>query len=341
MSKSNITKSNLTRNDIKNLCQGRWLEILHYFGMDMQYLENKHGPCPFCGGVDRWRWDNKDGSGSGFCNKCDATGDGLHILGKLLNYSNKYDFPKLINSVKLFISPVNSPAIISTHKSEFIKHIPIQMAKKIWNSSVETKNSNNLAAHYLRNRGLKIERPFKCLRFHPSVDYYHDGKVTGKFPALIASITDFNNELMGIQRIYLDMNGSKANVQCPKKILGFTSRGSVKLTEPSKTLNIAEGIETALAVHEITNTATWAALSASNMQSLEIPNTVDSVQIWADLDQNQTGQKAAYLLQRKLEAQGIKTIIQIPQHCLSANQKSYDWLDELNRRNLKIQEGLL
>ncbi len=67
---------------------GRWRDILIQLGIDPKYLVNKHGPCPLCGGRDRFRWDNRDGSGSYYCNGC-GPGSGLILLRKLRDWSFK------------------------------------------------------------------------------------------------------------------------------------------------------------------------------------------------------------------------------------------------------------
>ena len=50
--------------------QHRWLAILPALGVPSHFLRNKHGPCPVCGGKDRFRFDDKDGKGTFFCNGC-------------------------------------------------------------------------------------------------------------------------------------------------------------------------------------------------------------------------------------------------------------------------------
>src|SRR5258707_14800546 len=62
--------------------RGRWLEILPRFGIAPTYLQNRHGPCPICGGKDRFRFDDKDGSGSYYCNQC-GPGPGIMLVRKL------------------------------------------------------------------------------------------------------------------------------------------------------------------------------------------------------------------------------------------------------------------
>src|ERR1700757_1705274 len=65
----------------------RWPEILPQLGIETRFLTNKHGPCPICGGKDRFRFDDKDGSGSYFCNQC-GPGNGLTLICK----KNGWDF---------------------------------------------------------------------------------------------------------------------------------------------------------------------------------------------------------------------------------------------------------
>ena len=49
--------------DTVNRARGRWREVLPALGVETRFLQNKHGPCPLCGGRDRFRWDDRDGSG--------------------------------------------------------------------------------------------------------------------------------------------------------------------------------------------------------------------------------------------------------------------------------------
>src|SRR5271166_4393116 len=71
---------------IERAC-GRWREILPALGVGPKFLINKHGPCPICGGKDRFRFDDKDGTGSYYCNQCGA-GVGLILLRKLRGWDH-------------------------------------------------------------------------------------------------------------------------------------------------------------------------------------------------------------------------------------------------------------
>jgi len=77
--------------------------------------------------------------------------------------------------------------------------------------------------------------------------------------------------------------------------------GSIKLFEPDNTLNICEGIETALSIYQDSGIATWAAISANGMINIEIPDQVKHVFIYADEDKSGTGVAAAYELSKRLK----------------------------------------
>lgn len=72
---------------ITELAQGNWPSILGALaGLSGTQLTDKHQPCPLCGGKDRYRFDDQDGSGSWYCNKCGGrdsnggAGSGMDLL---------------------------------------------------------------------------------------------------------------------------------------------------------------------------------------------------------------------------------------------------------------------
>ena len=52
------------RLDVREVAQGRWRSILTVLGIDERALSGKHGPCPMCGGKDRFRFDDREGRGA-------------------------------------------------------------------------------------------------------------------------------------------------------------------------------------------------------------------------------------------------------------------------------------
>jgi putative DNA primase/helicase len=74
--------------EIRDQARDRWPGILRELGVDERFLRNKHGPCPFCGGKDRYRFDDRDGKGTFFCNQC-GPGDGMEFVMRYRKISFK------------------------------------------------------------------------------------------------------------------------------------------------------------------------------------------------------------------------------------------------------------
>ena len=80
--------------DVLTAASGRWREILEALaGLRAEQLSNRHQPCPACGGRDRFRFDDRDGSGSWFCNQCGGKdhlgggGTGIDLLMRVRRWS--------------------------------------------------------------------------------------------------------------------------------------------------------------------------------------------------------------------------------------------------------------
>jgi phage/plasmid primase-like uncharacterized protein len=80
---------------VMQIAAGQWPRLLiELGGIAPEQLENRHQPCPACGGTDRYRWDRDDGPGGWFCNQCggkDRTGGGGDGMGLLLRLTG-WDF---------------------------------------------------------------------------------------------------------------------------------------------------------------------------------------------------------------------------------------------------------
>jgi len=123
------------------------------------------GPCPACGGVDRFHaWPNQnDGRGSYWCRSCEKAGDNIQFLRDFegLSFKEACD--------KLNITIPESPARCrfepkQTGKPEFTpdKHIPPadiwqEKAEKLIQSSRDNLAKNSETLFWLSNRGIGRE----------------------------------------------------------------------------------------------------------------------------------------------------------------------------------------
>lgn len=66
---------------IRDEAKGRWPQIVAALQIAVPNHPMKHGPCPACGGKDRFRFDDLDGRGTWYCNQCEPhAGDGISLV---------------------------------------------------------------------------------------------------------------------------------------------------------------------------------------------------------------------------------------------------------------------
>lgn len=287
--------------------RGRWYEILIALGVDESYLVNRHGPCPICGGKDRYRFDDKDGTGSYYCNQC-GPGDGLLLLRKL----HGWDFKTAAAEVDRIIGrqPDRPNAGSRRAKRDGKREDMCRL--------LEQATDRGIVEQYLRGRGLSVVP--SALRGHPALPYYTEpGKCVGKYPAMLAPLHGADGRLRGVLRTYL------ADVRPRKKLITADGvRGAaVRLFDHAGVLGVSEGIETAIGAHELFGLPVWAAVSTSGMESFEPPLGVVKVVVLADHDRSLAGHKAAYTVAHRLAISGLGVEVKVPP------QPGTDWNDVL------------
>jgi putative DNA primase/helicase len=294
--------------------RGRWCEILPQLGIDAHFLRNRHGPCPLCGGKDRFRFDDRDGTGSYFCNQCGA---GVGVI--LVRKKHGWNFKTAADAIDNIIGtdPPRPPRPAPPPRSPASRLAKIERV-------LGQATDQRIVESYLTGRGLTIVP--KLLRGHRGL--WH-AEAERKLPVVVAPVLGPDGTLQSAQRIYLgDVEPLKKTMPAVDTIRG----GAVRLFDPADaTLGVAEGIETAIATHELFGIATWAALSTTGFDTFEPPAGLRRLVIFADNDTNYAGQKAAYALASR-QARTIEVEVKVPL------DPDTDWLDVLNqrRRNAEV-----
>ena len=297
--------------------RGKWVGVLKHFGIDESYLKNIHGPCPTCGGVDRFRFDDKDGNGTSFCNQC-----GARTGMQLLMDSTGWSFQEAAAKVDEIAGPINKSEVKS-------KADPAIVINRV---TVALRNPGAAVESYLAGRGLKL--PTTGI-YQARLAYWECGKNLGDYDCMVAPIVDSKGSLESHHITYL-ARGMKANVPSPRKILTplNTIKGCAVRLYGSDLghIGIAEGIETALAVSMKTPIRCWSAMNAGNLMEFRPPEGVRKVTVFGDWDESLTGQAAAYELARRLKVQGIEVSVKFPRDGLN------DFADEIMLDMETVQE---
>jgi putative DNA primase/helicase len=285
--------------------RGRWPGILEHFGIDSSYLRNRHGPCPLCGGRDRFRFDDKEGRGTYYCSQC-GPGDGMTLLRKFTGWTFKTAAEEIDKIIGTVATQQPRPSTKLADRLEGLKRI------------LDQARSPHLVSDYLHRRGLSVTS--EILQGHHGLWHAETRRAV---PAVVAPVHDIQGNLRSVARIFLD------DVTPRKKLapaVGTVNGAAVWLYAAAPVMGVSEGIETALACRELFGLPTWSALSARGVESFEPPSECEVLRIFADNDSNGAGQCAAYTLAARLTRAGLYTEVIIPP------VRDTDWLDVLTHR---------
>src|SRR5450631_927674 len=312
--------------EAKRRANGSWMSILERLGVDRKVLGKRNQPCPGCGGKDRFQFTDKYDDGNYICRGC-GPGDGFALLELCLGW-------KFTDALKAVEGMVGS----SFHESKPAPCGPSpqrmrKLAKSIWQEATPIE-AGDAVATYLYRRGIVLAEYPKALRTHPALGFYvkEAGRTRAKrvrtYPAMLAAVQGPDGQAVTLHRTYLEQ-GAKAPIAEPKKLLNAGINGAaVRLFEPTDELAIAEGIETALAVHLATGKPVWAGLSAGNLEKLWLPKSVRTICVYADNDADADfdGQAFAFALARRLKKEQYRSGPRQVQ-VLVPKQPGMDWAD--------------
>jgi putative DNA primase/helicase len=314
----------MQRSPLKNRAQGRWFTILPSLGIGGQFLRNRHGPCPMCGGKDRFRFDNLEDRGTFICSHC-GSGDGVTLLMKF----HSWDFQTAALEIEKIIGDDGAPAPpapTAPRPPSPIEEADHAALLKLWREA-KPITPGDPADLYLRSR-IGTYAPTRALRFHPQTPC---GGLT--LPGLLSAYVDYFGDLAGLQRTFLTVDGQKVGKGIsPRMTMGkLPERGAVRLAKHDAILGIAEGVETALSATRLFGVPVWAALNANRLKVWQPPEGVRDVIIFGDNDISSTGQAAAFAVAERLNRDGCTTQVMIPPDL------GTDWNDVLNAKH---EEGV-
>lgn len=302
------------REKTAHAAKGKWRGILGAMGLPAQYLTGQHGPCPMCGGKDRFRFDNREGSGSFICSQC-GSGDGFELAKR---YTNR-DFAAVAADVDRLVGNIGADP--ASRKREWTDEERVARLRETYAKTQPITPASPAHAYFEARRIADAEYP-KALRFARALS---DGE-GGVRPCIVAVVGVYGNKAATLHRTYLREDcGAKAEMASPRKMMpGPIPEGAcVQLSDWTPgPIGIAEGIETALAASALFEMPVWAALNAGMLAKWAPPPDATEVAVFGDHDANFVGQAAAYQLAARLRRDRPVTV-HIPP------REGEDWADVL------------
>lgn len=241
-------KMNVT-DTVKQAC-GHWPRILPALGVTV--IKNRHQACPVCGGSDRFRFDDKEGRGTWFCNQCGA-GDGLKLVEKVFGVTPSEAAGK-VNAVTGNLPPVVPEVTAAAEaETEADRKAAAALAARLMEKARPCTGNA-----YLTRKGFPGRECLTLTTLHKT------GGVTYRAGDVVVPLYDDSGALVNVQLINAD--GLKRTLK------GGQVKGACHILdgkkEAGKRLWIAEGYATALIVHHLTGETVMVALSSVNLLSL-------------------------------------------------------------------------
>ncbi|HHH7441110.1 TPA: DUF927 domain-containing protein [Escherichia coli] len=244
--------------EVTSAAAGKWPYVLAGLSIDVPDSSRRHAPCPACGGTDRFRFDD-NGRGSFICNQCGA-GDGLDLI-KRVNNCDTTEAARLAADVLGidYRAAETNPTAASQRRGQLEA-----------DRQQREQERQKQAAEDAEQRRATFARLYAGMRqsvTRGESEYLQSKGLTGfNYPvmpdgSLLLELVDESGAVTAAQTI---------TPQGEKRLLtGSAKRGAyhaVNAPEQPQAVIIAEGLATALSVHQMRPDAlTVAAIDAGNL----------------------------------------------------------------------------
>lgn len=280
------------RSPVSVAAKGKWVSILtneNIGGIKKSYLDGKHHPCPATGeGEDRFRFSDKNGTGSFFCACSNGKGDGFDLLKccKGMEFAEAAaEIEKVVGTIEAVSKPTRTEASILGDLKAIKRTL---------------QPERNVVEKYLRNRGIDFSAIPSSLRQGYLSYALKSSGVYDKMHAMVSLVKDPAGKVVTFHITYLTPDGIKADIKRAKVMAtpaGEVRGAAVRLADPvDGVMAVGEGIESSASAMQLFRIPTWATLSTTGMQNWKWPPGLKKLIVFADNDKNFAGHAAAYTL---------------------------------------------
>lgn len=276
--------------EAKARCIGDIAEMLEIGDLQRHGVELV-GPCPQCGGDDRFSINTRKGVFQ--CRRCDGRGDGIELVRWLRGLT----LPQALEWLQGPMVQISDEERAEREKrakesakekadrSAKERQKAVAAARKIWREGVPAEGTE--VRQYLERRGFGVDvmpQIPACLRFHPDLAFMvkvdREWVQVHRGPAMLAVVQRPAGNGSAVHRTWIDLSHPKGKtvLEHPvggrdlpsKKVLGSKKGGVIRLLTPDHydTLVMAEGIETTLTAMvsgAFPGAAFWAGVDLGNI----------------------------------------------------------------------------
>lgn len=245
----------LTFDQVRDAALGRWKDLIFpAFGIQVPAKRNQHGPCPICGGKDRFRCDDKQGKGSWICNQCGA-GDGFGLIEK----SRNMNYSTVLKEVGATLGLSTETQVTDADRKKWKERAEQQARDAEREERMAQEAAAKRAARIWSARSVERDCPY----IERKMVKQFSCKINGK-GNLIVPLFDRDGKIWNIQEIHAD--GYKPFLPGGRVSACFFILGAV--TQPDQIICIAEGYATAASIHEATGRVTVVAFNSGNINKV-------------------------------------------------------------------------
>ncbi|MCX0435268.1 DUF927 domain-containing protein [Aeromonas veronii] len=293
--------------DVAAAAIGHWPDLLAAVGIDTP-RRGKHGPCPTCGGKDRFRLDDKGGRGTWICNQCGA-GDGLTLVGLATGKTIKEAADLIAPLVGLSAGGLNTDERERIHQQQQTRagqerqQVELRRHKAARRAAAIMQDSEQAHAPYLARKNLGV-----CLCAVNRILIRDAGE---NFPpaSLIVPLYNEANELVNVQLIRED--GTK------RYLAGGQKAEAYHRIDGGDRIAVVEGYATGLSVHLATGATVYCAMDAGNLVNVakiaRCQHPTAEIIVCGDHDLDEAGQRNE-ITQRQTEgaAIAVEAVVALP-----------------------------
>ena len=245
----------LSFDQVRDAAQGRWKDLIFpAFGIVVPAKKSVHGPCPICGGKDRFRCDDKQGKGTWFCNVCRA-GDGFSLIEK----SRDMPYSQVLTEVGAVVGLSAETKVTDADRKKWKEKAEAQ-AKA---AELEERKAQEAAAKRAARIWAYKSADRECPYLERKQVKNHGCRINGK-GNLIVPLFDKEGKIWNVQEIHAD--GHKPFLPGGRVSACFYMIGQV--SQIDQIICIAEGYATGASIHEATGHVTVIAFNSGNIDKV-------------------------------------------------------------------------